>query len=257
MPVIKVEKRAHVLLIGLNRPEKRNAFNLEMLHSLADAYAELEQDPELRCGLLYAEGDHFTAGLDLAKVAPQVKKGDGLFNPYQVGPLQTLGKERTKPMVIAVKGYCLTIGIELILAADICIAREDTKFGQIEVNRGIIPFGGATIRFPQRCGWGNAMRYLLTGDTFDAGEALRIGLVQELSRKAPLGRALEIAETIATRAPLAVQATLQNARQAVLDGEKAAVAELLPTVRKLMDSEDAAEGLASFLERREANFKGK
>ena len=111
--------------------------------------------------------------------------------------------------MLAVQGTCLTLGVELALASDIVVAADSTRFGQIEVRRGILPFGGATTRFAARVGWGDAMRWMLTGDTFDAAEALRIGLVQEV---VPHGeqyeRGLALAQTIAAQAPLAVQATL-------------------------------------------------
>jgi enoyl-CoA hydratase/carnithine racemase len=159
---------------------------------------------------------------------------------------------------MAVQGWCLTIGIELLLAADVRVAAEGTRFGQIEINRGIFPFGGATIRLPQVAGWGNAMRWLLTGDLFDADEALRIGLVQEV---VPAGaqreKAVEIATTIAARAPLGVAATLESARTTLHEGPDAAAAKLLSQARALMDTEDAEEGLRSFVERREAEFRGR
>lgn len=256
MSTLKVEQKGHVLLMELNRPQKMNAFNLEMLQALADAYTQLEDTEELRCGLLYAAGKHFTAGLDLAEVGPHVAKGNSMFDISKVHPLQTLGRARSKPVVVAVQGYCLTIGIELLLAADIAVAHPETTFGQIEIKRGIFPFGGATIRMPQRCGWGNAMRYLLTGDYFDGQEAYRIGMVQELAED-PFERALAISETIAAQAPLGVQATLINARRALAEGEAAALTELLELARRLMATEDAAEGMQSFLQRREARFKGR
>ena len=257
MSFISTEIRGHLLLIGLNRPDKMNAFTLQMLDQLADAYSELENNPELRCGVLFAQGKHFTGGLDLAEVGPYARAGNPLFPVDKVDPSQTYGLRRKKPVVVAVDGYCFTIGIELVLAADICIAGPNAKFGQIEIKRGIFPFCGATLRFHQRCGWGNAMRYLLTGDIFDAKEAFRIGLVQELTEAHPLDRAIELADTIAAQAPLGVQATIINARKAMLEGEQAAIPDLLPTAQQLMESEDAAEGLQSFIERRPANFKGK
>ncbi len=172
---ITVEQRGHILLIGLNRPAKRNAFDVEMLEQLALAYTELENNDEIRCGVLFAHGEMFTAGLDLANVAPQVVKGNGglKFSADSVDPLN-LYSERTKPVVVAVNGKCLTVGIELILAADICVAAENATFAQIEIKRGIFPFGGATLRFPERSGWGNAMRWLLTGDEFAVQLALGI-----------------------------------------------------------------------------------
>lgn len=256
---IIVERRGAILLIGLNRPAKRNAFDPEMLEQLAAAYTELESDSEIRCGILYAEGEMFTAGLDLARVAPKVvEEGGGLkFSPDSVDPLN-LYSERTKPLVVAVQGKCLTIGIELILAADICVAAETATFAQIEIKRGIFPFGGATLRFPERAGWGNAMRWLLTGDEFDAREAYRIGLVQEVTAHGKqLEKAFEIAETISRQAPLGVRATLRSARLVQTEGFDRAKAALTPQILELFASEDAREGVQSFLERRAGNFKGK
>jgi len=143
-------------------------------------------------------------------------------------------------------------------ALAIRLAAEGARFGQIEINRGIFPFGGATIRLPEIAGWGNAMRWLLTGDRFDANEALRLGLVQEVVPEAALReKAIEIARTVAKQAPLGVRATLRSARTSQLKGQEAAIAELLVIARELMDSEDAAEGVRSFVERREGDFKGR
>jgi enoyl-CoA hydratase/carnithine racemase len=181
-----------------------------------------------------------------------------LFPKDSVDVLSLHEPRRKKPLVMAVQGWCLTVGIELLLAADIRLAAEGTRFGQIEVNRGIFPFGGATIRLPEIAGWGNAMRWLLTGDKFGTDEALRLGLVQEIVPADELrNKAIEIAQTIAKRAPLGVWATLRSSRTAQLEGTDAAVAELLVIARELMDSEDAAEGIRSFLERREGDFKGR
>ena len=256
---ISVERRGHVLLIGLNRPAKRNAFDVEMLEQLAAAYTELETNDEIRCGVLWAEGEMFTAGLDLANVAPKVvEEGGGLkFSPDSVDPLN-LYSERTKPLVVAVQGKCLTIGIELILAADICVAAESATFAQIEIKRGIFPFGGATLRFPERSGWGNAMRWLLTGDEFDAQEARRIGLVQEITENGgQVDKAIEIAERITRQAPLGVRATIKSARMMQTDGFDEAKKNLTPQILSLFASEDAKEGVASFLERRDGRFQGR
>jgi len=256
---ISVEQRGHVLLIGLNRPAKRNAFDVQMLEDLAAAYTRLESEDEIRCGVLFAHGEMFTAGLDLANVAPKVVEGNGglKFSPDSVDPLN-LYSERTKPLVVAVNGKCLTIGIELILAADIAVASEDATFAQIEIKRGIFPFGGATLRFPERAGWGNAMRWLLTGDEFDAAEAYRIGLIQEVTENGrQLEKALEIAMRIAEQAPLGVRATIESARMLQREGFEKAKAHLTPQILGLFDSEDAKEGVQSFLERREGNFSGK
>ncbi len=255
---LRVEPEGHVLTIALARPEKRNAFDLAMLRELALALTAYDDDPELRCAVLHADGDHFTAGLDLAEVGPAVAAGAALFPEGGVDPLGLRGRVRRKPLVMAVQGYCLTIGIELLLAADIRVAADDARFGQIEIRRGIFPFGGATLRLPQVAGWGDAMRWLLTGDLFDAHEARRIGLVQEVTPPGEaLARALAIAATVARQAPLGVAATLASARLAVDEGPRAAADALLAQARGLMASEDAAEGLRSFVERREGKFTGR
>ena len=256
---ITIDRDGHVLLMGLNRPEKRNAADMRLLAELSLAYAELENDPELRVGLVYAHGDHFTAGLDLADVAPNIgadgldTTADGGINPWQVS-----GTSLSKPVVIAVQGTCLTLGVELVLSADIAVAAASTRFGQIEVSRGILPFGGASIRFPRAVGWGNAMRWILTGDLFDAAEALRIGLVQEVVADGEqYDRGLELARRIAAQAPLAVQAALANARLAVRESDAAAEAALQPTLVRLAGSEDSAIGMRAFLNRTPAEFVGR
>ena len=258
-PRVTVDRDGHILLIGFNRPEKRNAADLQLLEELAIAYGELENDPSLRVGLVYAHGDHFTGGLDLADVGPRIGAdglditGRGGINPWQVS-----GEQLSKPVVIAVQGTCLTLGIELMLASDIVVAAESTTFGQIEVARGILPFGGATIRFPRAVGWGNAMRWILTGDTFDAAEAHRIGLVQEIVPDGEqYARGLELARRVASQAPLAVQAALKNARIAVRDSDAAAEVALQPDLVRLAGSEDAAIGMRAFVTRTPAEFVGK
>jgi enoyl-CoA hydratase/carnithine racemase len=257
---ISIEQRGHVLLIGLNRPAKRNAFDRQMLGELAAAFTELEENEAIRCGVLFAHGEMFTAGLDLANVAPTVMEGGNLDDENsKIDPLGLDKKKlRTKPVVAAVHGKCLTIGIELLLAMDVRVASSNATFAQIEIKRGIFPFGGATLRFPETAGWGNAMRWLLTGDEFDAVEALRIGLVQEVvNHGEQLDKAIEIAETISKQAPLGVRATIASARKMQSEGFDAAQQDLLPQVLRLFKSDDAREGLQSFIERRDGKFTGR
>ncbi len=254
---ISVEAQGHVLLIGLDRAHKKNAFTVQMLRELSEAYTRLQSDDSLWCGYVYAHGGSFTAGLDLAEVGPRVASGDQLFPESGVDPLDLRPPRRTKPVVMAVQGYCFTIGIELLLAADIRVAASDTIFAQMEVARGIMPFGGATLRFPAVCGWGNAMRWMLTGERFDAAEALRMGLVQETVPPAELfERGLALTALVADQAPLAVQATRHNSRVAAELGPGHAKEQLMDAARSLFASEDAREGVMSFVERRRARFKG-
>lgn len=249
------ELRGHLLVLGLNRVEKRNAFDQQMLDELVLALGDYERDPQLRCALLIAHGEHFTAGLDLAEVGERFRQGWQLPSGA-VDPWGTFGGPRlSKPLVVAAQGYCYTIGIELMLAADICLCASNTRFAQLEVRRGLFPFGGATLRLPQVAGWANAMRWLLTGDEFDAHEAFRLGLVQEIwAPEELLPNALMLAARVASRAPLAVAATLASARQALEEGQDAAAAAIPGKVQELLASADAAEGLRAMLERREGDF---
>lgn len=256
---VTVEQDGHVLLIGVNRPEKRNAFDLATIDALGAAYERLGSDPEIRVGVVFGHGDHFSAGLDLAEVGPVVAaqgpaalSGGHAFDPFGVW-----GPPVPKPVVMAVSGIAFTLSIELALASDIVIAAEGVRFRQLEIGRGILPFGGATFRAPEKLGWGNAMRFLLTGEEFGAAEALRIGLVQEVVAPGKhVERARALAQLIARQAPLGVQGTLANARIAASQGAAAASEHLRAVLPGVLASADAAEGLRSFLERREAVFRG-
>jgi enoyl-CoA hydratase/carnithine racemase len=259
---VTVERDGHVLLIGVNRPEKRNAFDLATIDALALAYEQLGKDPDMRVGVVFGHGDHFSAGLDLAEVGPVVaaKGPAALSGGRAYDPFGVWGPPVPKPVVMAVSGIAFTLSIELALASDIVIAAEGVRFRQLEIGRGILPFGGATFRAPERLGWGNAMRFLLTAEEFGAAEALRIGLVQEVVPQGQhVDRARAIAQVVARQAPLGVAATLANARIAAAAGQGAAAAtkhleSVLPTV---LASDDAREGVASFLERRDATFRGR
>ena len=159
---------------------------------------------------------------------------------------------------MAVQGIAFTLSIELALASDIVVAADDVRFRQLEIGRGIMPFGGATLRAPMQLGWGNAMRFLLTAEEFGAADALRIGLAQEVVPAGKqLARATELAHLIARQAPLGVRGTLLNARIAVAQGQRAATEHLSKVMPELLASEDAAEGFASFVQRRETVFKGR
>jgi enoyl-CoA hydratase/carnithine racemase len=257
-PTITTERRGNVFFIGLNRPAKLNSFTVEMIRALGAAYTRYEGDDEARCAVLFAHGKDFTAGLDLADCAPVVQNGESLWPATGVDPLALEGRERTKPVVAAMQGRVFTLGIELALASDVRLCSDDASFVQLEIARGIFPFGGATFRAPAQLGWGNAMRFLLTAEPFGAAEALRIGLVQEVTpRDKLLERTTAVAERIAAQAPLGVRATLASAHKAFREGPEAAIKALKPVITRLMASEDAREGVQSFIERRAGNFQGR
>ncbi len=232
-----------------------------MAKQLVEALTRLDEEDDLWVGVIFGHGEHFTAGLDLPKWTGSMTEGDNKTkssNKTERIDIVGLGRACRKPIVTAVKGITFTLGIELSIAGDIVIAADNCRFSQLEPKRGIHATGGATIRMVERCGWGNAMYHLLTSDEFDAQEAYRIGLVQEV---VPVGReldrAIEIAEQIADCAPLAVQETKASSRRFIVEGFEQAVAAMGPTQARLIASEDAKEGVQSFIERRKAQFKGR
>jgi enoyl-CoA hydratase len=258
---ITTEVRGPLLLIGINRPAKYNGFTPRMFRELGQAYTLLDDEPDLRVGVLHAHGAHFTAGLDLPTIAPLMQRGEKAVPPGLVDPTD-LGlpdyRRRTKPMVVAVKGITYTLGIELMLAADIVVAADDCRFSQLEVKRGIMATGGATLRMAERAGLGNALLHLLTGDEFGSTEALRLNFVQRVvPAGSELEEALRIAAAIAEQAPLAVVQTRLNALKAVEQGPGAAMADFVAVQQVLASSQDAAEGVRSFVEKRHARFTGR
>jgi enoyl-CoA hydratase len=258
---IRREMRGHVLLIGICRPAKLNGFTPKMMTELAQAYTALEDDDAARCGVLHAVGEHFTAGLDLPAMAPLMQRGEPSTPTALIDPLDLRaaddGRRRSKPLIAAVRGITYTIGIELMLAADIVVAARDCRFSQLEVKRGIMATGGATVRLAERSGLGNAMLHLLTGDVFDSAEALRMNLVQRVvDPGSELEVAIALAESIAQQAPLAVKATRASVLGAIEDGPLAAIARFRETQAALAKTADAAEGVRSFVEKRAARFTG-
>ena len=252
---VTVEKSGHILLIGLNRPEKMNAADEELLHGLALAYGQLDSDKDLRVGLVFAHGDHFTAGLDLFDVGPKMQNGTLQLDPE--GGLDPWGiqtRQVSKPVVMATQGNCFTLGVELALASDVVIAAANSKFAQLEVSRGILPFGGGTIRLPRVAGHSKAMRYLLTGDSWTATDALEMGMVTEVVENSEvMQRAMEIAQKIANQAPLAVQATLDSARASDTESEKK---NLFRRLNTLMATRDVQRGMEAFATKQAAKFEG-
>ena len=247
-----------ILTIGLDRPEAQNRIDPAMLLAIGKAYYQLEHDDELRVAVLYAKGPNFVSGLDVAAFNAATRAGQlPPKDPDFLQPLNLLPPLRTKPLVVAVNGAVRTVGHELMLAGDIRVAAKDAVFAQSElVTGGIMPFGGATIRFPREAGWANAIRYILTADEWNAEEAYRLGLVQAVTPPGEqLDRALEFAKKISTAAPLGVRAALVSARQA-LAGEDPAIAALAPTAAKLRTSADYQEFLKAFQEKRPPVYHG-
>ncbi|MCG8316100.1 MAG: crotonase/enoyl-CoA hydratase family protein [Pseudomonadales bacterium] len=261
MAHIETRVEGHILVIHINRAEKYNALSPEMYHDMGKALARLNEDPELRVAVLYAEGKHFTAGVELDKWAPIFGSGNAFpVEEGEIDPMGLSGERHNKPVVIAVQGYCFTWGVEILLNTEVRVAAKDTQFQMLEVQRGLYPCGGATIRLPQQIGWGNAQKVLLTGDRWSADDALRWGMVQELTEPGEqFDKAMEIAQRIAKAAPLGVQGCLKATRtsQDNPHDRSTCVTQMMTDLIPVMKSEDAAEGVNSFMERREAVFKGR
>jgi enoyl-CoA hydratase len=255
---VTIDEDGPLLLIGVNRPDAHNLWNLDVIQTVCRACRRLADADHLRVGVIFGHGRLFTAGLDLASVGPLVATGDiGAVLPEDgFDPWNFFGEPCPKPIVVAVHGICNTLGIELALASQVAVAAEGTRFAQLEVARGIFPLGGGTFRLPARLG-AAGMRYLLTAERFDADTALRAGLVSEVVPEGRhLERAVEIARLIAANAPLAVQAALASARAAERASRDAAAQVLLDWNRTVLGSRDAAEGVSAFLERRAPVFEG-
>ena len=258
MAQVRSEIRSALGIITLDRPEKRNAFTLDMFRLLTAQLTELDGDPAVRAIVICAAGRDFTTGLDLMDTAPSLQQGQRPFAETAIDPWHVIGRHRHKPLVVAVQGRCHTLGLELVLAADGCIAARDSTFALREVQAGFLPLGGGVVRLLETVGWSEAMRWALTGDEFSAEDALRLHVVQELvSPGEQLPRALELAGRMAAQPPLATRAVLDHAREALELGRRAALAHVPAIARPLLNTEDAREATLARLERRPGVFHGR
>lgn len=256
---ILFERRGRVAVVTINRPDAMNAIDPETNAELESAWQDFERDPELLVGVLTGAGDRaFSAGADLKTLIPlqreQARRREA--PEWNFGGI-TRGARSSKPIVAAVNGHCLAGGLEMALACDIRLCSPNATFGLAEVRWAIIPGAGGTQRLPRAVPLGLALEMILSGNSIDAGEALRVGLV---NRVVPLpdlvSEAVRLAETIASRGPLAVRA----AKRAVLEGLNLGIeagleleAELF---EQLMHTEDAVEGPRAFAEKRPPRFRG-
>lgn len=248
---ITIEEVGSVLLIGLHRPEKLNALTPRMMSGLSEAYARYDREEKHRCAVLFGHGKAFCGGADLTTLKAAVESGGLTYGDDGFDPFGLAGRRLSKPLVVAIHGACFAGGLELALNGDIIVAAKGTKLGQPEVLRGLFAFAGGAIRWVERCGWGNAQRYLLTGDAIDADEGRRIGLVQDVvDPDQVMPHATALAQRIGSAAPLGVRNSLAVSRAALESGPLKA-ASLLPEMRRfLVATADAEEGVRSFLEKR-------
>ena len=254
--VVLYEVRGRAALVTVNRPDKRNALNDQVRTDIKAAIRRAAADAAVRAVILTGAGDKaFIAGADIAEF--EGKTPVQQWRDMSNDPVYDVPEECPKPVIAAVNGFCLGGGMELALACDIRIASGNAKFGQPEVNLGIIPGGGGTQRLPRAIGVAAALRLILTGEMIEAAEAHRLGIVSEVCAAAELmPRALALAELIASKSPVAVASAKQATRAAL----SLPLDEGLRLERSLFAicfaSQDKIEGVKAFLEKRTPEFPG-
>jgi enoyl-CoA hydratase len=257
MSHIIATRHGHLLEIGLDRPEAQNRFTQAMLGTIGRLLREADDDPEVRAILLTGKGDDFCLGGDIADILPAWKLGIDPIAPGDINPTGLSERKLTKPLVTIVHGGCRNGGLEFALAADICIAADNARFAFEEIRTATFPFAGGVFRFAGTAGRSNALRYILTGDAFDATEALRMNVVAEVK---PLATVYEYGFALATRianaAPLGVSATLTQMAIWSNAGDDAALKDAIATEVQLLNSRDCAEAMQAAAERRAPLFSG-
>ena len=257
---ISVERRDDIALIGLNRPFIQNRLDPPTRVRLAEVFYEYEHDSTLRAAVLFGHGENFSRGIDVdASQAALIAGRRTLTGTNALDPLGNSPPHRTKPLVVVVHGDTWNLGHELYLAGDIRIAAANTRFGQDENTHGRFPGGGATVRFVRDAGWGNAMRYMLTGDHWSAEESYRMGITQ-LIVPTPIDAieaGIAMARKIAACAPLSIKATLASAHQVIDPEEADALSKLGAQYGALYRTEDFLEGRRAEAEGRPPKYQGK
>jgi enoyl-CoA hydratase len=265
-PAVLVERDGHVVTITLNRPDKRNAFNAEVLCRLCDAWDLIDDDPAVRAAIMTGAGGDFSAGADLDRLVGALMSGKPAQDEFEERIRQDVSliykgflKEHrpATPIIAAVEGYCYAGGMEILQAFDVRVAAESAKLGITEVQRGLFPMSASTIRLPRQIPWTVAMEMLVVGDPISAQRAYEVGLVGHVVPDGQaLPRARELAERIAANGPLAVR----NIKASVLAAECLPEAEAfqreLELGMEVMASQDAREGPRAFLEKRPPVFTG-
>jgi enoyl-CoA hydratase len=263
-PLVLVDADGPVLIVTINRPEKRNATNAEVLCRLYDAWVRLDQDDSLRVAILTGRGSTFCAGMDLAEIG---RLGQGVRDNEWIIRLQDEPKvilgaylktyRPTKPIILAAEGFARAGGTEILQGTDIRVAGESAVFGVTEVQRGLFPMAGSAVRLRRQVSYAIAAEMLLTGEDVPALRAQELGLINHVVPDGQaLSKAKEIAGRIARNGPVAVRAILATLRQTECLAEEDAFVIEQQLGTAVMRSKDAMEGPTAFFEKREPNFIG-
>jgi enoyl-CoA hydratase len=254
---LRVEASDGVAVLTIDRPEKRNALSALVRAELIAALDALRDDDAVRVLVVTGAGERaFVAGADIAEFAERTPleqraamTGRRVFDEIAAFP---------KPVIAMINGFCLGGGCELALACDVRVAADTARLGQPEINLGIIPGGGGTQRLPRVVGTGQAMRLVLTGELIDAAEALRIGLMDVVHPAAELReRTMEMARAMATKSPVALRMAKSAVRAAAEMPLSAGLAYETELFVTCFASDDRTEGVAAFLGKRPAEFRGR
>ena len=264
MPDLLVEREGPVVTLTMNRPERRNAMTLAMFARLADAWDEIDNDPDIRVCILTGAGGHFSAGMDLRAMAGDTDDADD----YDVkGRMERDGSDwvydgllKTRhprvPVIAAVEGNAIAGGTEILQGTEIRVAGEGATFGVSEVRWSLYPGGGSAVRLARQIPFTEAADILLTGKHVTATEARALGLIGHVVPDGTaLERAREIAATVAANGPLAVEAVLRTLRETSGMTEEEAFAFEIPLIRSVFSSEDAGEGPLAFTQKRAPDYR--
>jgi enoyl-CoA hydratase/carnithine racemase len=256
---ITVERRGDIVLVGLNRPFIQNRLDPPTRTRLAETFYQYEHDPSLRALVLFGHGEHFSRGIDVDASQAGIIAGQRAASTATLDVLGNSQPHRSKPVVVVAHGDTWNLGHEIYLAGDIRVAAANTRFGQDEDTHGRFPGGGATVRFVREAGWGNAMRYMLTGDHWSAEESYRMGITQQIAvtPETALEAGVTMARRVAACAPLSIKATLASAHQYVDPVEADALSKLGAQYSALYRTEDFVEGRRAEAEGRPPQYKGK
>lgn len=264
-PAVLVETDGPILIVTLNRPEKKNCVNSEVMCRLYDAWVRLDTEDELRVAILTGRGDTFCAGMDLSEI-PKLMSGKA-ETPWMERVLKESGiiygcwlktYRPTKPVILAAEGFARAGGTEILQGTDIRVAGESACFGVTEVQRGLFPMAGSAVRLRRQIGYAVAAEMLLAGEDLPARRAYELGLINHVVPDGQaLSKAMEIGRRIADNGPLAVKAILATLRETEMLDEPAAFEIEQNHGMQVMMSKDAVEGPRAFLEKRKPNFTGR
>ena len=253
MAIVELERREHIALVTLNRPEARNAISPEVSQTMVTVLDEVEADPELRAVVLTGRGEVFSAGADL-KVVAQGKANDIARGKGGFAGIVT--RDFPKPIIAAVNGPALAGGFEIVLSCDLVVAAESARFGIPEVKRGLMAAAGGLIRLPKRVPLAIALELAMTGDPIDAQRALQLGLV---NRVVPTTRvvdeAIALAERIGENSPIAVRNSRRLVREAAELTEAQGWKRTIELMMPVFESGDSVEGATAFAEKRPPTWR--